>query len=425
MKTIFVFLIGFCGLFCKMTISAPGDLDATFGDNGVVITDFFGETDVGNDLKIDAEGNIILAGGALLKDENSFALSRYRNDGSLDETFGDKGKVVTGGSVGGAYGINELKILDDGKILACGTTPDYDIALVRYNHDGTLDHSFGENGIVVTHDPDNVESPHGMAIDRDNKIVVIASSFSSYPNDSVFEVLRYHPHGVLDENFGEAGRVTTRITPGVNVPRAVKIDSEQNIVVGGFTGHNNFVAVKYKNDGSLDDNFGDHGVSIVKFNGGRDLVNTMALQEDGKIILGGDVEVSSFAGFRMIDFGIARLNVDGSLDESFNGTGKVITSFIAPAASSLWDILVDDEGRILAGGEAHGNGQNHLALVRYKNDGSLDENFAVNGKQTTSFGKQTTHWDSLALDANSNIVVGGWVWNGKHYDFGVVRYLGN
>jgi len=417
------------GVFFSCTMMAVGgDLDLSFGKDGKVMTDFFGRTDVLRNLLIDADGKI-LVGGIATKTTygDHFALARYDSAGTLDTSFGKDGKAFTN-TVGEMMyvedGISAFALQSGGKIVVCGRWYGLGtgMVLVRYNANGAIDGSFGINGNVITHDSLVINRPLALTTDNKDRIIVVASAANQMvANDAAFAVFRYNADGSPDLSFGLDGRVVTPITAGYNVPRAVKVDANGKIVVGGFGGNNKFVVVRYLSEGSLDSLFGHGGIATIPFNeGGIDTLNALAIQDDGKIVVGGDVQVGSIGGFRAVDFGLARLTSDGKLDLTFNQTGKQITYFVQPAASSLWALAIAPDGKIIAVGDA--SIVNGLGIARYNSDGSLDASFGHKGQQVTEF-KATCHFEAVDLSPEGKIVVGGYVFQGKHYDMTVVRYL--
>lgn len=419
--------LAFATLAFSMALASSGDLDQSFGGDGKIINDFFGLTDVARNVIIDSNNKILISGGATKKSLNDhFAMARYNDDGSLDLSFGKKGKVTTGKVADNKYldgGIEGIGLQSDGKIIACGRAAFASasgLVLARYNNDGSLDTSFGEGAFVLTPDLSETNHPLAMVIDSDDKIIVIASAFEKRGNNASFAVFRFNPDGSNDETFGEKGRVSTRVSPGANVPRAVKIDRNNKIVVGGFSGQNKWVVVRYNPNGSLDNTFGNNGIASILFiEDGVDTLHALAIQDDGKIVVGGDVQVGSFAGLRMVDFGLARLTPEGELDLSFNKTGKQITSFVQPAASTLWALAVQPDGKIVAVGDA--SIVNSLGVARYNTDGSLDLSFGEQGQKITPCEK-TCHWEGVTIQPDGKIVAAGYIWNGKHYDMALVRH---
>lgn len=411
-----------------LSLAWAGDVDVNFGVEGRVITDFFERTDVGSHLLIDQDDKIIQAGSASKHAiSDHFALVRYNPDGSLDKSFGHEGWVVTRmiGSHKIVHGdITGIGQLSNKKFMACGrgivnNQPGF--ALVSYQTDGTLDETFADVGAVIIPDVGQEIHPLALTVDDSDRIIIAAAAFDPSFQMSSFAVFRFLPSGTLDKSFGVDGRVITPIVAGINIPRALKMDHEGNIVVGGFNGDNKFVVVKYLTDGHLDQAFGIAGIATIYFNdGGIDTLHALTIQADDKILVGGDVQVLSIGGMRAVDFGLARLTKEGALDVSFNTTGKQITHFVQPAASTLWALTTEKDGKIIAVGDA--SMVKGLAIARFHQNGSLDESFGNLGKQIVTF-KNTCHWEAVAIQSDQKIVAGGYVYNGKHYDMALTRLL--
>lgn len=419
------FVIAF--LTSNICLAAPGDVDTSFGIDGRVYTDFFGQTDVLNTMALDKQGRILASGSASERYlEDNFALARYTSDGKLDASFANFGRLTTSKVGNNKYlqdGVNGLGIQSDGGIIVCGRGIFEGISglvVLRYNDDGSLDQTFAQDGSAFIDDDIWQYHPLSLTLDDSDRIIVVAAGVNDGWTKSSFAVFRFSKDGALDNDFGLDGKVLTKITKGLDVPRAVKIDHQGNIVVGGFTGLNKFVVVRYLTQGVLDDSFGEHGKSIIYFNdGGIDTLNALVIDDSGNIVVGGDVQVDSFAGLRMVDFGLARLLSNGQLDRSFNGSGTIITQFIQRAASSLWALALDSDNKIIAVGDA--SVAKGLAMTRINPDGSFDESFGNMGKQVTVFGK-TCHFESVLIQQDGKIVAGGYIFNSKQYDMALIRY---
>ena len=173
--------------FALARYNSDGTLDATFGVDGKVMTDFTSGVDSANGVAIQADGKIVVVGPAGSYDRNQgrtkFALARYNSDGTLDATFGGDGKVMTDFTSGGTDATG-VAIQADGKIVAVGvaaapadvaadSTRHSRFALARYNSDGTLDASFGVNGKVMTDFCARGDAANGVAIQADGKIVAV------------------------------------------------------------------------------------------------------------------------------------------------------------------------------------------------------------------------------------------------------------
>src|SRR5438309_5026712 len=143
-----------CGPQASRVQARPGFADLSFGRAGVTTTDFGGSDDVATAIAVQADGKIVVAGYSDLVDPRyGFALARYNSDGTLDTTFGIDGRVTTDFFGYGDFAY-ALAIQPDGKIVAAGTADlisGYsDFALARYNKDGSLDQTFGSKGKITT-----------------------------------------------------------------------------------------------------------------------------------------------------------------------------------------------------------------------------------------------------------------------------------
>ena len=218
--------------------------------------------------------------------------------------------------------------------------------------------------------------------------------------------------GDLDPSFGTGGKVTTDFGPGSNSAMAVAIQTDARIVVAGGSGSGDFALARYNTNGSLDTSFGTGGKVTTDF-GVFDAASALAIQADGRIVAAGGTSPGGFC----CQFALARYNADGSLDTSFNGSGKVTTIF--GGDTRAFAVAVQRDGKIIAAGGTMSPFAADFALVRYNPDGSLDTSFGIGGKVTTDFGG----FDSatgVAIQADGKIVVVGE--GGPSSDFVLARY---
>jgi uncharacterized delta-60 repeat protein len=327
--------------------------------------------------------------------------------GDLDLTFGSGGIVFTRDSTLGAFDYaSGMAIQADGKIVVVGEGSrgsfNWDFAVVRYNPDGSLDTSFGGSGIVITQLTGDYDGASSVAIQADGKIVVAGSRYDGAGGSS-FAVVRYNPNGSLDTSFNGTGIVITSVGSSRDYAQSVAIQADGKIVVAGGSGFNDFAIVRYNRDGSLDTTFNGTGRVITPVGGGA---SSVAIQADGKIVAaGGDA--------------LVRYHTDGTLDTSFNGTGKVIT----PIASNSAAIQTDGK-IVVAGGASSNNIDGDFAVVRLNPNGSLDTTFNGTGKVITQATAGNDILTGAAIQADGKIVVAG-VSGSDFYDFVVVRYLGD
>ena len=244
---------------------------------------------------------------------------------------------------------------------------------------GDLDLSFGSGGIVVTSFADTFyyDAAQTVKVQPDGKIVVGGWITDTDNNgDRGFFLARYHPTGALDASFGTNGKIIGPINIGEMVGNDIALQPDGKIIaVGyGFFPSSGFAVHRYNANGTLDASFGAGGVVLTPV-GEIAGASSVAIQADGKIVVAGS---SSSPGQSYSDFTVVRLLPDGSLDTSFGGTGKVITSF--GNHSHAGRVVVQPDGKIVAVGSAHVGNNQGLALVRYNSDGSLDSGFGSGGK---------------------------------------------
>ena len=393
------------------SILAPGDLDPTFGTDGKVITPGFGSPIY--DIVIGPDGNIVavstetLTGGS----GSNFVLTRYNSNGSLDASFGTDGRVVAdlGNFALLDSGSDPLTLQSDGKILMTGGI-DGDVALVRYNSDGSFDTSFDDDGKIVA--DFGFGEGRDVEVQSDGKILVVVR----FTNSNLFPfpinpmegeelspnfLVRYNSDGSLDTSFGDSGTVTPDLDSTLN---NIAVQPDGKIIAVGSAGLD-FALARYNSDGSLDTSFGDSGTVTTDIDD-REFANRVVLQPDGKIIVGGTSGDSS----PIQDIALARYNSDGSLDTSFGTDGVVTTDF--GDLDFLGDLAIQVDGKIVAVTLNPDDFDEDFQVTRYNSDGSLDTSFGTDGIVTTDFGD--ADWSlTVALQADNRIVVAGSTFGGK------------
>ncbi|MFC1820224.1 LamG-like jellyroll fold domain-containing protein [Thermodesulfobacteriota bacterium] len=416
---IVIFLVGLAVLFSATpALAADGDLDITFGSNGKVITDIGSGYDTANGIALQSDGKIVVAGTWFNGLDDDFAVARYNADGSLDTTFGSGGKVIT--AIGSSDAANDVAVQSDGKIVVAGsafTGSKWDFAVVRYNTDGSLDTTFGSGGTVTTAIGLGIDYAYGMAVQSDGKIVVAGES------SGVFAVVRYNTDGSLDTTFDTDGKVTTAVGSDVDYAYDVAVQSDGKIVVAGITDNGSnidFAVVRYNTIGSPDDSFGSGGIVTTTIGSYDDNAMSTVVQSDGKIVVAGYAD----DGTGYYDFAVVRYNADGSLDTTFDMDG-IVTTDIASSFDQAMDLALQSDGKLVAAGYADTGPNDDFAVVRYNTDGSLDSTFGSVGKVTTAFGSYDDSGYGVAVQDDGKIVVAGYSNSGADMDFAVVRYQNN
>jgi uncharacterized delta-60 repeat protein len=224
--------------------------------------------------------------------------------------------------------------------------------------------------------------------------------------------------------FGTNGVKTTDIEGTDDGGYALALQPDGKIVVGGYavnnSGNKDFALVRYNYDGSLDTGFGTGGKVTTDFNGTSDRIWAVTLQTDGKIVAVGETASAVFAGTN--DIAIARYNgTDGSLDTTFGGTGKVTTDHGGGANNSAYAVTMSGTNIVVAGTE-NVSGNLDFMVARYTTAGVLDPTFGTLGVTTTGFSGGNDVARAVAVDASGNIVVGGYANNGSDDDFAIARF---
>jgi len=421
-------------IICPHPVSyaqSPGALDPTFGSGGIVSTAVGSGNDIAQAVAVQADGRIVVAGYAFNGLNNDFALIRYSPDGMLDETFDGafNGNGIVTTAVGAfndeAFGIS---IQPDGKIVVCGQSSNgtnRDIAVVRYNIDGTLDNTFDGDGRAIIPVGPGEDFARSVAIAADGTIVVAGNASNGTNFD--FAVVRLLPNGSLDSSFaGNSGTgngiVTTPVGTGDEIGYAVAIQTDDRIVVAGYYAgpfSTDTVVLRYLADGRLDPTFDGDGISARAFSPETDEALALTLQSDGKIVIAGCIRNGA-----PNDFLLARFQPDGSVDTSFGTGGSSIIPFSGLADIAL-GVAVQTDGKIVAVGFGSNGSNNDFAVLRVNENGSPDTTFGDNGKLRTMIGTSTDSANAVAIQADGKIVVAGRAVINATSDFGVVRFIGS
>lgn len=415
----------------RPAIGAPGALDASFGIGGVLSTDFGGTYDWAYAAAVQPDGKIVAAGVSNGAADHDFALIRYQRDGSIDSSFGNSGKVTTDfkASFDWAYA---LLLQPDGKIVVGGVTDasgSRDLALVRYNPDGSLDPGFGKGGRVIADlRPLSNDAIYGLALQPDGRILAGGTTYPDIvvlrPNAD-FILARYLPDGRPDVAFGVGGAVTTDFhEESWDDARTMALHPDGTILLGGSTNGGNRPGVLYGADelslarytalGILDSSFGDGGKVVIDGGSMVEAIRALALPSDGTIVAAGFVD-----GEHRGNLLAARFDRHGALDPSFGHLGMTVTNF-GSRSERLEGIALQPDGWIIGAGQVATGTSADLAVVRYDPQGRLDPAFGNAGLATFDFQGREDRTHALALQPDGGIVAVGQ----SETDFAVARFGG-
>ena len=386
---------------------------------------FFGEE--GRDVAVQPDGKILLAGATCRAGfaDSGFGLIRYNPDGTLDASFGTGGSVTANRNGIGVSSFpsnvdraSGMALQSDGRIVLTGTTrppaTSYDVMLMRFNSDGTLDTTFDTDGIA-TADVGFEQYASDVLIQPDGKILVGGSQCC--PGSFDLFAARFNADGTLDTTFGSSGFAVLSLSAGNDFGRGIALQADGKIVLtGNQDDGNSSTVVRLNADGTLDGTFGTAGIATVDAALGQEAGVNVSIQSDGKIVVSGFADTTSLGAW---DYLVFRLDGSGTLDPSF-GTGGIVTTDVSGGTDFGYDLLILSNGQIAVSGGATGAALD-FRVVLYNSDGSLDSGFGTGGiSEAANFG-QNDQGFAIALQADGNFVVGG----GEGIaNFAIARYIG-
>ena len=397
-----------------LVLQGPGVLDYSFGTVGKVVTSIGSGSDVIGGAALQPDGKLVVAATAYTGSSGDFAVARYTSSGALDSTFGVAGKITTPVGTGNDV-VTSMALQNDGKIIVAGYTvfsSDSDFAMLRYLPDGNLDTSFGTGGKVITSIGAGTDYGRAVAFQNDGKILFAGRSW----NGSTFVpvIVRYHADGSVDSSFGSGGFAITNFVPG----EALALQSDGKILLAGSgAATSTFAAVRYHADGSLDLSFNGTGQAVATVGSSFSYGRCLAVQPDGKILVGGTSSIGSSE-----NFALARFTSTGAVDLSFGTGGQVVTDLSGNSDACNSMVLMED-GRIVLGGNSFQGASKSFGLARYTKNGFLDTSFGNAGKTSTLFGTIQDLGTTLLMQPDGKLILVGSTQPASTSEFALARYL--
>ena len=385
--------------------AGPADhLDPSFGTGGRVQTSLggFNET-IG--VAVQPDGKIVQAGTT----DRQFAVVRYAADGRLDTSFGNGGAVLT--RISGNEFASGLALQPDGRIVVAGYTyaegSSTDIVVLRYTPGGLLDPTFGLGGIARTDFGQN-ERPGALAVDRDGRILVAGTSWTGSAEDA-FILARYSPAGVPDLSFGTGGRVTTQVGVRHNV-NTLNLQPDGRVIVGGSVASpsvHQATVLRFTATGSLDTSFGTNGVVAESRYAPSD-ASGVATEADGRIL----IVMNIYPGYRAM--ATARYRTDGQVDEPLRFLSGL-------GGDTLRQIALQGDGKVVLAGSSfdYGTSDTKFLAMRLNRDLGPDNTFGEGGAAVVDFGTSYDTGRAVAVQADGKVVVAGTTGN----QVGIARLL--
>ncbi|WP_310993366.1 T9SS type A sorting domain-containing protein [Aequorivita marina] len=280
---------------------------------------------------------------------------------------------------------------------------------------GTLDPTFGTDGIVTTAIDPNYNFAEATIVQADGKIVVAGNAGT--PADFRMAIARYNTDGSLDSSFGNGGNLHFNVGAVKSFIMDLAQQPDGKIVIGGRTWDNesgNFALVRLNEDGSFDDTFGTNGIAHI-ITSEADVSEKISLLDDGKIIV---------AGYRDNNFAVAKFNADGSVDSTF-GINGWYTFIFENAESFATDIAIQNDDKVVISGFAHNTDNRfQITAARLTADGNPDSSFGTNGKVIFNVGDWNDFGESIAIQSDGKILIAGhkWIANAQQrHDFFVAK----
>ncbi|MGB1318541.1 MAG: hypothetical protein ACPG5W_10055, partial [Flavobacteriales bacterium] len=391
-----------------LSFAQPGTLDNSFDADGIGIYDLFGNSDIAWDLAVQPDGKIVFTGTTSVVNSPRLYVARINPDGSFDNSFGNAGVVVPP-NVNFSEGL-AMAMQPDGKIVACGVvggTNGLDFYVVRLNADGSMDTNFGVGGELVAELSPDSDQATDVLIQPDGKIIVLGQSWNGTNYDAA--LIRLNPDGSLDNTFSFDGIVKLDIA-GSDDPVQMALGSDGKIAAINRASNAESVVFRLNADGTPDATFGNNGQEAYDLVATDDWLNGIFITEDDKMVV---------CGISNGDVIVARINWDGSLDNTFSFDGVVQSDF--GEDEGAFRVLVQPDDKILVVGSLD-DGERKLAMFRYNNDGTLDNTFGTNGLVTTAVAGRAVGL-AVALEVDGKILVPGSAGDSQLTDAMIARYL--
>jgi uncharacterized delta-60 repeat protein len=395
-----------------------GEFDDDFAQDGRARASFVSNgNDEARGVALAPDGKIVVAGLTFNAVTGLYDMGvvRYNRDGTLDPTFNHGGLKGVGFGAGVSAEAYDVVVQPDGRIIVGGrlSDPSSHWGMARLTAGGALDPTFGSGGRRFFPTIDSgLEGLTDLALQPDGRIVAVGSAVG--PNGLDFTVIRLKPSGAFDTTFGTGGIVHTSPGPNSDFPESVLVQPDGKILVGGsaaFVGTSSFqfaaALVRYRPGGGLDGTWGSGGIAVTDLSvDDNELVNAIVRLSNGDIVAAG---AKSAAGVTTNGGLLLRYAAGGVLKPS-SASGDPGWA-AKPAFTQVQSVLQQRDGKLVAIGSV-GNG-NQFEVARYDRGFRPDPDFASGGEETVPFGAHDFD-DAFAgvVQRDGKIVVVGRSWTG-------------
>jgi uncharacterized delta-60 repeat protein len=409
-------IVIFVSLSINHVFCQQGKADSTFGINGRVVIDFGNRnaSDKIEDIVQQNDGKIVVLGTSVKGQTDPLSrisLGRLNTDGRLDNTFNQTGMTSILTNLLQAES-KFIFIQKDNKILAVGriftgNTGEHSLVVARFNSDGTLDSSFGNNGIFnyLLEPQKDLEDIQACLL-NDDKLLLTYSTF----NNIIFKtyLVKIAITGRLDETFGNNGKILVDSTTSQTTMLSISRQGMDKFIIARSTFGTAAIEmelIRFQNNGIIDTTFGSRGHIKNVSNAGYDPA-LMKIHTNGKIYI-------IYNGFNINNtFPVTRLNPNGVLDLSFgtNGVAKISANLPGYGPIYPYSAIISKNGKCIVTGSATSTDNTRVKtfLIRYNEDGKPDLTFGTNGFSDIATDAQFHYIHSLIMQNDGKLVLGGW-----------------
>jgi uncharacterized delta-60 repeat protein len=360
-----------------------GTLDESFGDGGKLAGYIKASNAGSSQLVVQVDGKILVGSTIFNNDSVKAVVTRYTPDGTVDAPFGTEGSVILEGQSAGIKGVQS-----DGKIITGSYSRDYkQYTFYRYKPDGTPDLSYGANGKPTLFSDGSIMVSSTQVLEND-KIAVLYSSYSAITNSSVFLLTRYTAQGVPDASFGNGGTLELDANSYL-----LRIQEDGKYIMAGYGGPSDYTQHyirRYLPDGTVDKSYGQQGEVALDFS-----PYDLAFQQNGDLILSGSG--GTWPNSYTV---VSRITAAGVIDSTFGqqgmiqGNGNIIT-------------VQENDKIIVADSKENYYGYYNIAINRFDANGIADAGFGTRGTVETDIDPKGSDWPTQIYAFKNRLYVLG------------------
>ena len=347
--------------------SSNGRLDRSFGNQGIATVPIKMSSQCFlTSMHLADDGTVLLVGADSAREK--LFLTRYTSAGVPDPSFGINGVVFSEDG----WIPSDFVVLPNRKIVVVGwgKKPGFVDGpfVVRFNEDGSLDSSFGSDGVTDFRGRTLFKKivPLAVEVQKNGNLILAAELTISKSNTTYQGLIRCLPDGTFDTAFGERGKIAIgATTEDINVSHVIVIPDSLSILCSSMG--RGFI-VRFSADGVVDSSFGAYGRLYMNME--KSSVTFLTIQSDGSILASGSNYQDDFEAIYL-----GRYHSDGSVDYGFGNSGTILSN--AAYNRGGWHHLVQPDGRILVASNAAFVDLTILRFKAQKYTGAVDTHNSV------------------------------------------------